>query len=316
MIALVTGGAGFVGSHVVDRLRDRGVAARIYDTVAPSWRPNLQYHRGSILDLTTLISAMQDVDVVLHLAAAADVNDIFLRPGDAEMVNTRGTFNVLEAARRSRIRKVIFASTVWVYGDSGDDVVDENTSLQPPRHLYTATKIAAEGYCHAYHNLWGLTSTILRYGVPYGPRARMGAVIPNFVECALNNKPMTIAGDGSQWRRFVYVEDLAEASVLATQDVADNRIYNLDGKERISIRQVAETIRSVVGDVEIRYTEARPGDFFGKEVLSVRAKQELGWEPRVGFEEGVRRYVDWYRSTLFKQKVSDVATASTPKTGL
>lgn len=134
--------------------------------------------------------------------------------------------------------------------------------------------------------------TILRYGIPYGPRARDGAVIPIFVRKALNGEPLTIAGDGSQFRKFIYVEDLAEGNVLALQSVAKNKVYNLDGSSKVTIKQIAETIRNIIGDVKIEYTSARPEDFSGKEVLSELAKRELGWEAKTNIEEGVRRYIE------------------------
>jgi len=144
--------------------------------------------------------------------------------------------------------------------------------------------------------------TILRYGIPYGPRARDGAVIPIFVKKAINGEPLTIAGDGLQFRKFVYVEDLAEGNVLALKTIAKNKIYNLDGSEKVSIKQIAETIKKIIGNVKIEYTPARPGDFSGKEVSSQLAAKELGWEPKVSFEEGVRRYIKWYKERQEKRK--------------
>jgi UDP-glucose 4-epimerase len=143
--------------------------------------------------------------------------------------------------------------------------------------------------------LYKIPFTILRYGIPYGPRARPGAVVPIFVKKALQGEPLTIAGDGLQFRKFVYVEDLAEGNVLALKSVAENKIYNLEGSEKVSIRQIAETIQKILGKVEIKFVEGRPGDFSGKEISNRRALEDLGWEPRVSFEEGVRRYIEWYR---------------------
>lgn len=312
MIALVTGGAGFIGSHLVDRLLAQDTDVRIFDIVEPRWRSDVEYSCGSILDVEGLTRAMQGVDVVFHLAAVANVNEIYQRPDFAETVNTRGTLNVLEASRRSRVRKIVYASTVWVYDGCEGEVVDEETLLHPPRHLYTATKVAAEGYCHAYQRLYGVTSTILRYGVPYGPRSREGTVVTNFVERALRRQPIVIAGAGDQWRRFVYVEDLAEANVLALSSVSDNRVYNLDGRERVTIRRVADTVRRIIGDVHVQHTDARPGDFSGKEASSERAKRELGWEPHIGFDEGIRRYIDWYRAVRSLADASSVIHSPGP----
>ena len=295
MRALVTGAAGFIGSHVVDKLSELGVAVRMFDQRQPSHRDDLDFYRGSILDLDDLSAALSGVDAVFHLAAIADVKDVYREPHHAEAVNVRGTANVLEAMRRSGVRRLVFASTIWVYSDVSADAVDEETPLQPPAHLYTATKIASEYYCHAYSKLYGIEYAIMRLGIPYGPRARPAAVIPIFVEKALRGEPLTIAGDGSQHRRFVYVEDLAEGLALGLKPIAKNKVYNLAGKQEISMLQVVETISKLLGKkLSIEHVPVRPGDFSGKDVSSLRAETELGWEARINFEEGVRRYVEWH----------------------
>jgi len=303
MKVLVTGGSGFIGSHVVDKLRDNGIEVRVYDGVMPSFRKDIEFYQGSILDMSALGLALNGIDVIFHLAAIADVKDVYNDPYYSESINVRGTINVLEAARKSNVKRVIYGSTTWVYSETDQNNVNEMSSLHAPTHFYTATKLAAEYYCQSYSKLYGLEATILRYGIPYGPRARDGAVIPIFVKKALNDEPITIAGDGSQFRKFVYVEDLAEGNIMALKDVAANKIYNLDGREKVSVKQVAETIKKIVGNVRIDYTPARPGDFSGKEVSSERAKQELGWEARTGFEEGVRRYIKWYREHEEKRRL-------------
>jgi len=302
MKVLVTGGSGFIGSHVVDKLMDKGVNVRVYDVLFPESRKDIEYYQGSILDYNALRFAVNGMDAIIHLAAVADVKDVYDDPAYSESINVRGTINVLEAGRKSNIKRVIYGSTTWVYSESALDRVDESTPLHAPEHLYTATKLTGEYYCQSYSKLYGLEVTILRYGIPYGPRARDGAVIPIFVKKALNGEPLTIAGDGSQFRKFVYVEDLAEGNVLALKSIAKNRIYNLDGNERITIKQIAETIKKIIGDAKIEYIPARPGDFSGKDVSSERAKKELGWEPRVSFEEGVSRFIDWYIKRETKRK--------------
>jgi UDP-glucose 4-epimerase len=294
MRALVTGGSGFIGSHLVDKLRNRGVEVRVFDMVMPEFRKDIEFYHGSLLDLESLRMAMTGIDVLYHLAAVADVKDVYEEPHYAESINVRGTINVLEAARRAKLQRVIYGSTIWVYSEVPEEEVNEETPLRPPSHLYTATKIASEYYCLSYSKLYNLPVTILRYGIPYGPRARDGGVIPIFVRKALKGEPLTLAGDGSQFRKFVYVEDLAEGNVLALKKPATNRIYNLDGQQKVTIRQIAETVQELVGNVKIEYTPARPGDFGGKEVSSHRAKVELGWEPVVDFREGLRRYIEWY----------------------
>ncbi len=296
MKALVTGGSGFIGSHVVDKLIDKGVDVRIFDMVIPTFRKDLEYFHGSLLKLTETRMALNEIDVIFHLAAVADVKDVFEEPHYSEEINVRGTINILEAARlNGTIKRIIYGSTTWVYSESTELNVNENTPLNAPSHLYTATKLAGEYYCIAYSKLFNLDMTILRYGIPYGTRARDGAVIPIFTKKAFNGEPITIAGDGSQFRKFVYIEDLAEGNVLALKPIAKNRIYNLDGKEKVSIKLIAETIQKILGDVKIEYIPARPGDFPGKEISSELAKQELGWEPKISFEEGIKRYIDWYK---------------------
>ncbi len=301
MRVLITGGSGFIGSHIVDKLRDRGVMVRVFDMVMPTFRKDIEFYQGSLLDLEALKMAISGVDAVYHLAAVADVKDVFEDPHYAESINVRGTINVLEAARRGKKPRVIYGSTTWVYSNVAETHVDEQTPLGAPSHFYTATKVASEYYCQSYSQLYGLPVTILRYGIPYGPRARDGAVIPIFVQKAFRGESLTVAGDGSQFRKFVYVEDLAEGNMLALKSVAANKIYNLDGSERVTIRQIAETVKQIIGDVRIESVPARAGDFGGKEVSSELARRELGWAPKIDFAEGVRRYVEWYRERLAEE---------------
>ncbi len=296
MKVLVTGGSGFIGSHVVDKLRDKGISVRVFDVVLPVYRDDIEFYQGSLLNLDQMRMVVSDIDVVFHLGAVADVKDVFQEPHYSEAINVRGTINVLEAARlNGNVKRIIYGSTTWVYSEAEEQNVDEKTPLHSPSHLYTATKLAGEYYCQSYNKLYGLGFTILRYGIPYGPRARDGAVIPIFVKKAMNGEPLTISGDGSQFRKFIYVEDLAEGNVLALQSIATNKIFNLDGKQRITIKQIAETIQKIIGNVKIENITARTGDFSGKEVSSEIAKKELNWEPKISFEEGLRRYIMWYK---------------------
>src|SRR5436305_108246 len=295
MRVLVTGGSGFIGSHVVDRLRARGHEPVIYDLRPSPWHEpgTVDTVLGSITVREALERALHSCDAVAHLAAVADVNDVHAEPEDAERINARGTVSVLEAARRVGVKRIVYASTIWVYSDCHADEVDEETLLAAPSHLYTSTKLAGELYCKAYQELYGIDFTILRFGIPYGPRAREAAVIPAFVARALRGEALTLAGDGGQSRRFVYVEDLAEGVVLGLLDVGRNRVYNLASDENVTIKQIAERVRELLGDVEIAHTPARPGDFNGKVVLSARAQRELGWSARTPFADGVARYVEW-----------------------
>jgi UDP-glucose 4-epimerase len=284
---------------VVDKLRARGHEPVIYDLRPSPWHRDpahpIDTVLGSITDREALERALHSCDAVAHLAAVADVNDVHAEPEDAERVNARGTSAVLEACRRAGVKRIAYASTIWVYSDCVDEEVDEETLLPAPSHLYTSTKLAGELYCKAYQELYGIDYTILRFGIPYGPRAREAAVIPAFVGKAFRGEPLTLAGDGGQSRRFVYVEDLADGVALGLEEVATNRVYNLASSENVTIKQIAETVQELIGNVEIVYTPARPGDFGGKVVSSERAERELGWTAATPFHEGVRRYVEWRR---------------------
>jgi UDP-glucose 4-epimerase len=292
---LVTGGAGFIGSHVVDKLIAAGHEPRILDVRRSSHHPDVEAVVGDMCVLEDMLRAAEGCDAIAHLAAAADVGEVQQDPLGAEQLNARGTANVLEAARRLEVGRVVYASTIWVYSDVEAEHVDETTALAPPAHLYTATKLAGELYCRSYRELYRVQSTVLRFGIPYGPRARPAAVIPIFVRKALAGEPLTLAGGGLQTRRFVYVEDLAEGVVAGLAPQAADRVYNLVGDEEVTIREIAERVRDEVGDVELVLSEGRAGDFKGAEVSGARAAAELGWEARTPFAEGLRRYVAWHR---------------------
>ena len=228
----------------------------------------------------------------------ADVYQVVENPGRTDAVNVGGTFNLLEAAREAQVQRLVYASTIWVYGNApGPEPHDEDTPLVLPPHLYTATKLAGEMYCRSYDVLYGLPTTILRFGIPYGPRARPAAVVPAFIAKAQAGTPLTIAGDGSATRQFVYVEDLAEGVVAALAPEAAGRVYNLVGDELVSVREIADTVRELVADVPVEHGPDRPVDLVFGRTDSARAASELGWRARTSFADGVRRYVDWLTVT-------------------
>ena len=298
----VIGGSGFIGSHVVDKLIEAGHEVTVLDIMKPH-RDDVRHTYIDITDLSkTTVALTGDYNAIYMLAAMADVNDVYKNPVETGHVNILAVANVLEAARRNEIERVILASTVWVYEMASETRVNEDVPLLPNRvnHIYTASKVAAELYCHSYQKLYNQQFTILRYGIPYGPRARDATVIAIFVRKALNGEPITIMGDGSQYRNFIYVEDLALGNVPAIKDVAKNQTYNLEGLRPVTIREVAETVKKLVGNVDIEYKEARPGDYEGKIASAEKAKKELGWEPRVDLEEGITRYIQWYKEYMLK----------------
>ena len=292
----VIGGSGFIGSHVVDHLLEAGHDVQILDPRA-AHRDDVDTLPVDILDLDELVTATKGRDVVFHLAAVSNVNDAFEDPVHAVNVNITGTTNVWEACRRNEVGRAVFASTVWVYaGAVGDDVNEDSPFyLATAGHVYTSSKIAAEMIVHNYFDLYGQPFTILRYGIPFGPRMRDQLVIPQFVRAALKGESIHIEGDGSQYRNYVYIDDLAHAHVLALGEAAENEVFNLEGTEAVSIRRIAETVLKILDrPMDIEFTNARQGDFAGRTVSAEKARRVLGWQPRVSFDEGLRRYVDWF----------------------
>lgn len=291
----VIGGSGFIGSHVVDKLIDAGHEVTVFDIMTPH-RRDVRHIVTDISDQgRTTVALAGGYDAVYILAAVANVNDVYHIPVESMHTNVMAVTHVLEAARRTGIKRVILASTTWVYGMTDAPEVDEETplSINKTGHVYTASKVAAEMVCVAYQKLYGLETTILRYGIPYGPRARMGTVLATFVARAIKKQPIVIQGDGSAWRRFVYVEDLALGNVAALKPEAANQIINLEGTEKVSVRQVADKVKASFPDAEIRYIEARSGDLDAKLVSGLKAKRLLGWEPTVGFDRGSESYIRW-----------------------
>jgi len=295
MKVLVTGGAGFIGSHVVDALVEAGHDPRIFDVIESQWHDAAEFDGfiGDLTDLEALKHAARGCDAIAHLGAIADVNHVAADPVYAERVNSGGTANVLEAARAQNVGRVVYASTIWVYDGCNADSVDEDSLLGLPRHPYTAQKIAGEMYCTSYAELYDVDYTILRFGIPYGPRARPAAVIPQFFKNALAGRPLTIAGGGKQSRRFTYVGDIARGVAAALAPEGRNRVYNLASEETVTILQLATAVSEIVGDTDILHTEGRAGDFRGAEISSARIAQELGWRASTSLEQGLSLYYDW-----------------------
>jgi len=293
MRVLVTGGSGFIGANVVQQLQKSGFKVRIYDMAYPSGLSDIEFYHGSLLDPVALGFAISGCQYVIHLAAVADVNDVFADPAYSESINVRGTLNVLDAARRNKgIKRVVYASTIWCYSDVKESFITEETLIPPPTHLYTATKLAGEHYCRAYGQLYKLPYTILRYGIPYGPRARGATVISKFVTMALEGKNITIDGDGLQFRKFVHVTDLARGNVLALKPEAENQIYNLEGNEKVSIKQLAEWVREHANPkISVIHTPARAGDFKGVEISNEKALKQLGWKTEIDFLTGLKQVI-------------------------
>jgi UDP-glucose 4-epimerase len=285
---------------VVDNLARAGHEVIVIDTAVGALNPAATYQQADILDQPALRAAIRGSDAVFHLAAASDVDLIAADPLGAIRVNIDGTAAVLDAARHEGCGRVLLASTVWVYGaaaGSGELTEDAPIAMSRAGHVYVSTKLSAELLTHSYRQMYGLHFTILRYGIPYGPRMRDALVVARFARAALAGQPITIAGSGEQQRNYIYVEDLADAHVRALSAAAEDQTLALEGDTPVSVREVADTVRHLATPVPVEHVPARAADYGGRSVSNALAKEILGWSPSTSFAEGVRRYLDWCRST-------------------
>ncbi len=292
----VTGGCGFIGSHVVDHLVAAGHEVTVVDK-QDRWRnPAASYVIADVFDEPALNAAIRGFDAAFHLAGVADVNDVTTDPVAAVRLNVEGVARVLDAARRGRCGRVVLASTVWAYGatvGNGERTEDAPVDLARSGHLYVSTKLAAEMLMRSYLEMYDQEFTILRYGIPYGPRMREALVVAKFVSAAQVGEPIMIAGTGEQQRNFVYVEDIADAHVLALTPAAANQTLALEGDTPVSVNEIAETVQHLVRPVPIRFTDGRAADYEGVSVSNQRAKDVLNWSPSTPLAEGIRRYLTW-----------------------
>jgi UDP-glucose 4-epimerase len=296
MRVAVTGGSGFIGSHVVDQLVQAGHDVVVLD-VGGRWRnPAADYRTADLFDAGALRAAMDGARAVFHLAGAADVNEVAADPVRAVRLNVEGTARVLEAARAGGVDRVLLASTVWVYGATvgqGERTEAAPVDLRRAGHVYVATKLSAEMLVHSYREMYGQHFTILRYGIPYGPRMRDALVVARFAKAARQGQPITIAGTGEQQRNYVYVEDIADAHVRALSSAAADQTLALEGGEPVSVAEIADTVRELVAPVPIEHAPARAADYQGIAISGSLAKELLDWAPLTPFAAGVRRYLDW-----------------------
>jgi len=304
MVILVTGGSGFIGSHVTTRLVEKGYNVRVFDQRKPQ-HESVSWFKGDLLNEKDVLEACEDVEYIFHLAAIADVNTALSHPELCLAVNETGTINLLRAAEAKEVDRIILASTTWVYGRT-EGLVDETILLPMPDHIYTKTKIGQEQLVHAWYKHYALPYTILRYDIPYGPGMRSNMAIAIFVRKAMQKEAISIFGDGTQGRCFIYVEDLAEGNVAALKGRAENQVFNLAGAEFITINQVVDDLKKIFRKVKVEYKQSRQEDFRGAKVSITKAKRLLGWAPKTNFQEGLGLYV----KSLIKETKHHGALAS------
>ena len=293
----VTGGSGFIGTHLAAALLARGHATFVLDNARPSIE-GAQWRKVDLLDYDSLKKNVLGLDILYHLAAIADASYCSEKPIETIKVNAEGTVNVLEACRQANVGRVVYASTIWVYNASEDDNVNEDTKLSTrTRHIYTSSKLVGELMCNDYHDQYGLNFTILRFGIPYGPGGRFN-VVPVFIKAALRAQPISIRGTGEQRRPFIYVSDLAKGCLAAASEIAVNRTYNISGSRMISLNEIVDLLSKQVKDLKVLKVPERSGEIRDKVVSILRAEEELGWKPHIMFEEGFKLTFDWYRDHL------------------
>lgn len=282
----VTGGAGFLGSHVADVLADEGHDVVVLDKDATT------RHASKVVDITSLddtVEALRDLDGVCHLAAVGDVYLAAREPWTAAAFNAVGTANVVEAARRNGLQKLVYASTWEVYGEAEYQPLDERHPTNPD-HPYSITKLAGERLVLAADHLQDVPSLALRLGTSYGTRMRPNAVFSIFIDKASRGEPITIQGSGSQGRQFVHVRDVGRAFAMALSSDVRGEVFNTVGDEDVTIRQLAEMVVSVL-PTELQFGEARSGDVPSSRVSSEKAREMLGWQPQVPFQEGLEEII-------------------------
>ncbi len=302
---LVTGGAGFIGSHLVHGLLDRGDRVRVLDNLSTGSKVNLagleiDFIEGDIRDAAVVQQSIKDVDFIFHLAAFISVAGSMEDPLTCYTANLNGSLNVLMQASQAGVQRVVLASSAAIYGES-ESPVAENHPLNP-QSPYAASKLAMEQAAKLFSQSFSLETVCLRFFNAYGPRqspdSPYAAAIPKFIQVMLAGEPATIHGDGRQTRDFVYVKDIVEAMLLAAGgDSIDSRIFNIAGGNSIPINELVETLQQFFPETpDPVFGPPRQGDLRFSEADISSAERALGYRPRIDLQEGLEITVEWFRS--------------------
>lgn len=304
---LVTGGAGFIGSNTVDELVRRGHSVVVLDDLSSGKEENLAevrnkitFVKGSITDVEAVQKVMHQAEYVIHLAARTSVPRSVKDPLDTNRINVEGTLNVLVAARDNKVKRVVFAASSSAYGET--PTLPKTEEMQPqPISPYGVSKYVGELYAQTFGRCYGLENVSVRYFNIFGPRqdpdSPYSGVLSRFATAFLQDEQPVVFGDGEQTRDFTYVENAVQANLLACEaPAASGGVFNIGTGDRISLNQTLEYLRRISGKkLEAKYEPAREGDIRDSQADISKAREVLGYEPTVHFEEGLERTFEWYR---------------------
>ncbi|GIV18163.1 MAG: capsular polysaccharide biosynthesis protein [Armatimonadota bacterium] len=310
MRILVTGGAGFIGSHLVEKLVGLGHEVIVLDDLSTGREENIAHLRdsitfvkGSITDRALLSRVMEGVQVVFHQAALGSVPRSVEDPVTTHEVNITGTFNVLLTARDAGVQRVVYAASSSAYGDT-PTLPKVETMLPNPLSPYAVSKLVGEYYCQVFTRVYGLETVSLRYFNVFGPRqnphSQYAAVIPKFITAALKGEPLTVFGDGEQSRDFTYIDNVVQANLLAMESPhAVGKVYNVACGGRYTLNELIRQLEAIFGrQLEVQHLPPRAGDVKHSEASIAEAQRDLGYRVLVSFEEGLKRTVGWYKEQI------------------
>src|ERR1700731_5233931 len=323
---LVTGGAGFIGSNTVDELVRRGHSVVVLDDLSAGKEENLAevrnkitFIKGSIIDIEIIRRAIYEADYVIHLAARTSVPFSMKGPIETNRINIDGPLNVLVAARDAKVKRVVFAASSSAYGET--PTLPKTENMQPqPISPYGVTKYVGELYAQTFGRCYGLENVCLRYFNIFGPRqdpsSPYSGVLAKFCTAFLEDTQPVIFGDGEQTRDFTHVDNAVQANLLACEaPSASGKVFNIGVGGRFSLNQTVALLNKISGkNLEVKYDPPRDGDIRDSQGDISQAREFLGYDPQVGFEEGLRRTFEWYRAMQEKASAPAPATTSAPAT--
>jgi nucleoside-diphosphate-sugar epimerase len=316
-IALVTGGAGFIGSHIAAALVSAGARVRIIDDLSTGYRENIaevggdiDFVQASLTDHQALSRALEDVELVFHEAAIPSVPRSVEKPTETHEASVNATFSLLLAARDQKVRRLVYAASSSAYGDQPE--LPKRESMRPdPLSPYAVAKLVGEYYCKVFSRVYGLETVSLRYFNVFGPRQDPGSqysgVISRFIDALLNGKQAMIYGDGEQGRDFTYISNVVDANLRAAESaLAVGHVINIANGKRATINELFAKVKKLAGrpEAQAEYAPPRAGDVRESLADLSLARSLLGYNPQVGFEEGLRLTIDWWTSSRFSKAAS------------